>query len=506
MRAMFGNIRCRVSLAGGLLAVFAQCCAAQPAVAGGGARTPPGATPARSGAIRRSCGDRPGGRGDDAFGADGGPHPADPRRPRGAGQGRRAAARIRLLGGPGATPRGRRGVSRRKGDAPGATAPAGAGRRRRARGHDRRGGGRKGAQPGGFAPRAACLLPRGRAVLRGGSRACASRPPESVQVGQAMIDLVNPASAEDPDVRAGGVVGVAASEHAVSNSGSRRPGAAYPARVVQAELQGRRRQPATRGRSPLDGNSAGLLPGIVGVAVFPSPAGPIADAMADTSTDCGDAALVRAAHALVHLEPRGFVPRGERDARASCATARRCSGGSMRSPGPMVVAASGLADISVDSPYQQWLRQVIRNAVPDPFSEPHAVALADLSDELVAEGAEWSAPQLLLCPLKVPDGSSLGGIDLLPHRTVHRCRHRDGRMDRRFGGIRAVGVAQGPAADPPLAHEPQRRQAGRRRSGALLAADRPDPGAADRARAGRDHQHQADSHHLAGRRRGARDH
>lgn len=77
---------------------------------------------------------------------------------------------------------------------------------------------------------------------------------------------------------------------------------------------------------------------------------------------------------------------------------------------PMVVAASGLADISVDSPYQQWLRQVIRNAVPDPFDAPKAVALADLSDELVAEGAEWSAPQLMLCPLRVPDESSLGGM------------------------------------------------------------------------------------------------
>ena len=77
---------------------------------------------------------------------------------------------------------------------------------------------------------------------------------------------------------------------------------------------------------------------------------------------------------------------------------------------PMVVAASGLADIAVDSPYQQWLRQVIRNAAPDPFTKPHAVALADLSDELVAEGKEWSAPQLLMCPLKVPDESSLGGM------------------------------------------------------------------------------------------------
>ena len=77
---------------------------------------------------------------------------------------------------------------------------------------------------------------------------------------------------------------------------------------------------------------------------------------------------------------------------------------------PMVVAASGLADIAVDSPYQQWLRQVIRNAVPDPFIKPHAVALADLPEELVAEGEEWSAPQLLLCPLKVADESSLGGM------------------------------------------------------------------------------------------------
>jgi hypothetical protein len=77
---------------------------------------------------------------------------------------------------------------------------------------------------------------------------------------------------------------------------------------------------------------------------------------------------------------------------------------------PMVVAASGLADIAVDSPYQQWLRQVIRNAVPDPFTAPHAIALAELSKEIVAEGEEWSAPQLLLCPLKVPDGSSLGGL------------------------------------------------------------------------------------------------
>jgi len=76
----------------------------------------------------------------------------------------------------------------------------------------------------------------------------------------------------------------------------------------------------------------------------------------------------------------------------------------------MVVAASGLADIAADSPYQQWLRQVIRNAVPESFTRPHAVALADLPDELAAEGEEWSAPQLLLCPLQVAGESGLGGM------------------------------------------------------------------------------------------------
>lgn len=77
---------------------------------------------------------------------------------------------------------------------------------------------------------------------------------------------------------------------------------------------------------------------------------------------------------------------------------------------PIVVAASGLADVSVDSPYQQWLAQVIRSATPDPFTAPHAFTLADLPEELAEEGAEWSAANLLICPLIGASGEPLGGL------------------------------------------------------------------------------------------------
>lgn len=77
---------------------------------------------------------------------------------------------------------------------------------------------------------------------------------------------------------------------------------------------------------------------------------------------------------------------------------------------PMVVAASGLADVTVDSPYQQWVGRLIRSSVPDPFDKAHAVALEELPQELAEEGTEWSRAQMLLCPLLAPQGRALGGI------------------------------------------------------------------------------------------------
>lgn len=77
---------------------------------------------------------------------------------------------------------------------------------------------------------------------------------------------------------------------------------------------------------------------------------------------------------------------------------------------PLVVAASGLADVTVDSPYQQWLVKLIRSLVPEPFTAPRAAAFADLPEGLAAEGEEWGRAHLLLCPLAGPGGELLGGM------------------------------------------------------------------------------------------------
>lgn len=77
---------------------------------------------------------------------------------------------------------------------------------------------------------------------------------------------------------------------------------------------------------------------------------------------------------------------------------------------PMVVAASGLADVTVDSPYQQWLVKLVRGAVRTPFVQPQAATFSGLPDDLAADGAEWCREHLLFCPLVGPEGNPLGGL------------------------------------------------------------------------------------------------
>ena len=77
---------------------------------------------------------------------------------------------------------------------------------------------------------------------------------------------------------------------------------------------------------------------------------------------------------------------------------------------PMVVAASGLADISVDSPYQQWVVRLVRAMVKEPFTEPQRISFADLPEALASDGAEWCREHLLFCPLVGPEGGLLGGL------------------------------------------------------------------------------------------------
>src|SRR5437868_9935498 len=77
---------------------------------------------------------------------------------------------------------------------------------------------------------------------------------------------------------------------------------------------------------------------------------------------------------------------------------------------PMIAAASGLADVTVDSPYQQWLVHLIQGITPEPFEAPQAKATAELPEAVVADGADWVPAYLLHCPLRGPTGVALGGM------------------------------------------------------------------------------------------------
>ena len=77
---------------------------------------------------------------------------------------------------------------------------------------------------------------------------------------------------------------------------------------------------------------------------------------------------------------------------------------------PMIAVASGLADVSGDSPYQQWLVRLVRAITPSSFEESKAYAIGELPQAVVSDGADWCPAQLLHCPLRGPTGTPLGGI------------------------------------------------------------------------------------------------
>jgi multidrug resistance efflux pump len=77
---------------------------------------------------------------------------------------------------------------------------------------------------------------------------------------------------------------------------------------------------------------------------------------------------------------------------------------------PVVTAASGLADVSADSPYQQWLTQLLQAITPEPFEAPKALAMEALPEAVVADGADWCPAHLLHCPLITPAGTAVGGL------------------------------------------------------------------------------------------------
>lgn len=77
---------------------------------------------------------------------------------------------------------------------------------------------------------------------------------------------------------------------------------------------------------------------------------------------------------------------------------------------PMVAAASGLADVSTDSPYQQWLVRLIQAILPESFDTPRVMTMAELPEAVVADGADWCPAHIVHCPLVGPTGTPLGGL------------------------------------------------------------------------------------------------
>jgi len=77
---------------------------------------------------------------------------------------------------------------------------------------------------------------------------------------------------------------------------------------------------------------------------------------------------------------------------------------------PLIASASGLADVAVDSPYQQWLVRLVQAITPSPFDMPRSLAAEDLPEAIAADGTDWSPAHLLHCPLRSPSGTPLGGI------------------------------------------------------------------------------------------------
>ncbi len=77
---------------------------------------------------------------------------------------------------------------------------------------------------------------------------------------------------------------------------------------------------------------------------------------------------------------------------------------------PMIAAASGLADVTVDSPYQQWLVELIQSITPDAFEAVQEKAAADLPEGVITDGEDHVPAHLLHCPLRAPTGVALGGI------------------------------------------------------------------------------------------------
>ena len=75
-----------------------------------------------------------------------------------------------------------------------------------------------------------------------------------------------------------------------------------------------------------------------------------------------------------------------------------------------VEAVSGLAEVSPEAPYVQWLVRAVSQLSTAPGQPVVATGLADLPESLAEDGAEWAPDQLLHCALSNPEGKVIGGL------------------------------------------------------------------------------------------------
>jgi multidrug resistance efflux pump len=76
----------------------------------------------------------------------------------------------------------------------------------------------------------------------------------------------------------------------------------------------------------------------------------------------------------------------------------------------VVETVSGLAEVSAEAPYMQWLVRAVTHFSEAPGQPVVAAGLTDLPESLAEDGAEWAPDQLLHCALQSPEGVVIGGL------------------------------------------------------------------------------------------------
>ncbi len=75
-----------------------------------------------------------------------------------------------------------------------------------------------------------------------------------------------------------------------------------------------------------------------------------------------------------------------------------------------VESVSGLAEVTPEAPYVQWLVRAAAHFVEAPGQPLVAAALDDLPESLADDGSEWVPDHLVHCLLKSPEGAVFGGL------------------------------------------------------------------------------------------------